>query len=229
MDWPNISVLIPTYNRVQIVTSTVAALKGLLIYSGSISFWLGVDNDNESAAQIKSLIMDATGVEVNALDGPRRKSGKGGLGGNLNMLLEATNDKLLMQMDDDHLLVRGFNLDPHVEKLLMDETCGWIRLMGIGFHNYCGCLEGRYWRVNWDSPELYITSNRPHIKHRRFHDYFGVYTEGLRLGETEEAFCWQCKNKATTTKAGPQVLVPLDVLTESSWDHIGRSFQLQGE
>lgn len=227
--WPDISVLLPTYNRTQIVTDTVAALKMLLQYPGSISFWLGVDNDNESADQVVGHIFFVTGINVNAINGPRRKSGKGSLGANLNALLRATKDEILIQMDDDHLLLKSIDLRSHVERLMTDDTCGWIRLMGVGFHKYCGCLDGRYWRVNWDSPELYIPSNRPHIKHRRFHEYFGMYPEGLRLGETEERFCHQCKDKALSTKAGPQVLVPLDVTTELSWDHIGRSFQLQGE
>lgn len=227
--WPGISVVLPTYNRLQIVTDTVAALHQLLIYPGDISYWLGVDNDNETARQVRDHILSTTGIAVNTLDGPRRKRGKGSLGANLNLLLKTCTDNIIMQMDDDHLLLRSIDLKPHVEKLVTDESCGWIRLMGVGFHRYCGCLDGRYWRIAWDSPELYIPSNRPHLKHRRFHLYFGMYPEGLKLGETEERFCHICKDKALSTKGGPAVLVPLDVPTESSWDHIGRSFQLQGE
>lgn len=230
--WPGVSILIPTYNRTQIVADTVSRLAQMLVYPGALTFWLGVDNDKEDAAQVKSYVEKFSGATVNALNGPRRTNKRinGYLGANLNMLLKAsTKDNILMQMDDDHRLLRKLDICEHVEKLVTDATCGWIRLMGVGFHNYCGCLEGRYWRVKWDSAELYIPSNRPHIKHRRFHNHYGLYPEGLKLGETEERFCHQCKDIALSTKTGPSVLVPLDVMTESSWDHIGTSFQMQGE
>lgn len=228
--WPGVSVLIPTYNRTQIVADTVAQLAQLLQYPGQITYWLGVDNTEESAAQVQAFVEKHANVQVNAIDGPRRRGYRNGyLGANLNKLIKTSlPDDILMQMDDDHRLLRCLDLRPHVEKLVTDETAGWIRLMGVGFHNYCGCLEGRYWRVSWTSGELYIPSNRPHIKHRRFHAFYGMYPEGLRLGETEERFCHQCKDKANKTP-GPDVLVPLDVMTESSWDHVGHSFQLQGE
>jgi hypothetical protein len=230
--WPGVSVLIPTYNRLQIVADTVAQLHQLIQYPGPITYWLGVDNDKESAAQVRTFIHKQTGVQVNAVDGPRRRNprSRGYLGANLNMLLQASrNDNLLLQMDDDHKLLRCLDLRSHVEKLMADETSGWVRLMGVGFHNYCGCLEGRYWKVDWACSELYIPSNRPHLKHRRFHNFFGLYPEGMKLGETEESFCHQCKDKARGASNCPHVLVPLDVLTESSWDHIGQSFQLMGE
>lgn len=232
-DWPGVSVLIPTYNRLMIVADTVALLAQMIEYPGQVTYWLGVDNDEETPRHVAAFIMKHCGVNVNALDGPRRTNPKarGYLGANLNMLLKASRrDNLLLQMDDDHHIQRRLDLRPHVEVLMNDQYAGWIRLMGVGFHRYCGCLDGRYWRVDWDSPEVYIPSNRPHLKHRRFHDFFGGYPEGLKLGETEESFCHMCHDKARDHKAvAPQVLVPLDVLTESSWDHVGHSFQQQGE
>lgn len=229
--WPGVSVLIPTYNRLQIVADTIALLKQMLDYPGPITYWLGVDNDKESALQVAAFVLKRAGVRVHALNGPRRRGHPHGfLGANINMLLAASRrDNLLLQMDDDHHLQRRLDLKPHVEILMTDESVGWIRLMGVGFHRYCGCLDGHYWRVNWDSPEVYIPSNRPHLKHRRFHDIFGRYPEGLKLGETEERFCHQCKDRARELPGAPQVVVPLDVMTESSWDHVGLSWQDAGE
>jgi hypothetical protein len=227
-DWPRISVLIPTYNRTQIVANTVTAMHQLLVYPGQITYWLGVDNDSESAAEVSGLVINQSGAKVNAINGPRRLSHgkKHSLGANLNLLLTASHeDMIIMQMDDDHLLLRKLDLREHVEKLIQDPSCGWIRLMGVGFHRYCGCLDGRYWRIAWNSPEVYIPSNRPHIKHRRFHTHYGNYPMGLKLGETEEAFCHQCKDIALRNDNGPSVMVPIDVPTESTWDHIGTSFQ----
>jgi glycosyltransferase involved in cell wall biosynthesis len=158
--------------------------------------------------------------DITVIPGPNR-----GLGANLNRLIASTPDDYLFQLDDDHLLLGRLELNRHVIKLRDDQTAGWIRLMGIGYHDYIARLEENYWRIYWQSPEKYIPSNRPHLKHRRFHDHFGLYPEDVSLAETEDGFCDQCKAR----KGGPAVLVPLDVLTESGWDHVGESWQLKGE
>jgi glycosyltransferase involved in cell wall biosynthesis len=211
--FPPVSVIIPTYNRPWILKQTIQGLKRNLSYSGAVHFWIGADGDPSVGK------MFAGHHDITVIRGPNR-----GLGANLNRLINSTPDNYLFQLDDDHLLLKPLSLDRHAIKLRDDETTGWIRLMGVAYHDYIARLEESYWRIYWQSPELYIPSNRPHLKHRRFHDHFGLYQEGLKLGETEEAFCQQCKDK----KSGPSVLVPLDVLTESGWDHIGESWQLEG-
>ena len=173
---------------------------------------------------------------MHALSGPRKQElpkNECGLGANLNMLLhKAIEDgmKLFFQMDDDHVLKVPLDLNQHVEKLLTDEDVGWIRLMNIGGHKYEATLVGIYWQIHWDSPELYIPSNRPHLKHIRFLSTFGFYPVGKTLGETEEGYCHQCKDIAKKFKYKvPYVLVPLGVRTEDSWDHVGDSWQRKGE
>lgn len=214
INWPDVTVIIPTYNRVWILKRVIQGLKKNLRYSGRINYLVGADGDADIGKMFSGQ------YDIGTIPGPND-----GLGANLNHLIESTPDDYLFQLDDDHLLLKPIDLNPHVVKLRDDETAGWIRLMGIGFHDYIASLEENYWRIWWQSPELYIPSNRPHLKHRRFHDHFGMYPEGVKLGETEEGFCQQCKDK----KTGPAVLVPLDVPTESGWDHIGDSWQLEGK
>lgn len=210
--WPNISVIIPTYNRPWELKKTIQALKDNLKYNGKIRYFIGDDGD-------KAGKMFGGQSSIHHLAGPHN-----GLGANLNRLISYTQDDYLFQLDDDHLLIKPLDLNRHVIKLKDDETSGWIRLMGISHHDYIAALEEGYWRIWWQSPDLYISSNRPHLKHRRFHDHFSLYPEGVSLGETEEGFCKQCKDK----KYGPSVLIPLDVSTETGWDHIGKSWQLEG-
>lgn len=216
-----IAVIIPTYNRPQIVGETIRRLQHYLRYDGAIDYFSSDDSTDdrmpETRAQIENL------PRLSYVRGPHR-----GLGANLNALLRRSADyDLLLQMDDDHQLNQLLDLNEHARKLLEDESAGWIRLMGIGFHRYIADLNGHYWRVRWNSPELYIPSNRPHLKHRRYHEHYGMYPEGLTLGQTEEIFCHQCIDRGRRSD-GPAVLVPLNSMSETAWEHVGDSWQAKG-
>lgn len=217
----NLCVIIPTYNRPEILRHCILGLQQNLRFEGQITYLVGDDSEDISRT------LEATdGLRsVTVVPGPKE-----GFGKNVNTLLrsaESTGWELFLQLDDDHILTHPIDLTRHAEKLTLDPTVGAIRLMGIAGHNYEARLRGLYWEISWDSPELYITSNRPHLKHRRLHDVFGLYPEGLRLGHTEESFCHQCRDIAKVY-GGPKVLVPLDTITEASWQHIGDSWQLHG-
>ena len=242
MEWPNISVIIPTYNRPEILRQCLNALVDNLSYSGCITYYVGNDGDNITIPMDGPRFFVADRNYLIILDGPRKANKPDqGLGANLNMLLGCTTDDFFLQLDDDHILQEKLDLDRHVKFLLENPEAGWIRLMGIANHDYTADLRGNYWRVRWDSAgnySLYITSNRPHLKTRRFHDFFGYYPVNKTLGETEEGFCHQCKHVAATWEDAephdvivPQVCIPLNLEpnSESGWAHIGDSWQKQGE
>lgn len=211
----DVAVLIPTYNRVRILNDAIYALR-TNTKSAKLHFVIG--NDYEEPITLDWL------KEVTVLNDP-----SGSLGANLNRLIKYAIDngfEYLMQMDDDHMIRSGrggLDLEPHIKAL--GDGIGWIRLMGCGFHDLTADLDGHYWRVRWDSPELYITSNRPHIKLASWHLHFGRYPEGQPLGKTEEGFCHQCK--AMAADDSPQVAIPL-TYDEGLWDHVGHSWQLEG-
>lgn len=215
---PSIGVILPTYNRAKIVKDTIELLRKNVIFSGTLIYYVGIAGTDETASVL------APYEDVRCLDH------RGfGLGANLNNTLEVAfrQHDIVFQMDDDHWLIKPLDLNSHFKALMSDRTLGWIRLMGIGAHGYKAHLLQQYWRIDWSSPELYIPSNRPHLKHRRFHSHYGMYSVGMSLGRTEEAFCHQCK-EIVRTNLGPDVAVPLDVATESGWDHVGDSWQLKG-
>lgn len=215
-DWPTVAVLLPTYERPEVLARTVELLRQNLNYSGQVKILIG-DDSHEPTFRVGSA--DAGYF----FHGGQQY----GLGRNLNSLLvEAVNlgIDLVIQQDDDHQLVKPLELDKHVKKLMDDKTAGAIRLMGVGGHKYRANLDGLYWRLDWQSPEVYICSNRPHLKSiSRFHGMYGGYHEGFKLGLTEEKFCHTCidiaKERIEQGLPTVDVLVPLDVLTESSWEH----------
>lgn len=212
MSYPQLNIIIPTYNRPWILKKTIELLRQNLIYSGGIIYYLGIDGDLSTGK------MFAGHDDIIIVPGPNN-----GLGANLNRLINTSRGDFLFQMDDDHHLLQPLELDRHVNELEWNEKAGWIRLMGIAYHDYYARLKGEYWHIYWESPEFYITSDRPHLKHKRFHDHYGLYSENVKLGETEEAFCQQCKDNPDKKYS---VLVPLN---DARWNHIGESWQLKGK
>jgi glycosyltransferase involved in cell wall biosynthesis len=218
MNW-GISVIIPTYNRQEILQETIDRFRSYIRYElGEITFLVGNDGDQ----------IDIKGATV--LPGPKR-----GLGANLNMLIGAAKTSLLFQMDDDHFLCQHLDLNEHAASLLIEPDFGWIRFF-LGecvkpeqHYKFSAAAWGNYWRL-LPYDELYIPSNRPHLKVKEFHTQsYGMYEENLKLGETEMEFCHRFVDmKRERGKDLPDVFIPMYGLHPYQWAHVGESWQGQG-
>jgi len=222
MSLPTLNIIIPTFDRSRLVSQTITLLKENIEYSGKIQFMVGVAGQDDTESLLSEVHPDAILL----------KPPVSNLGNNLNHLLYSAfkYSPIVMQMDDDHWLMEKLKVDDHVEKVIKDERVKWIRLMGVEGHGYTADLIEKYWVVKWDSSGpmcLYITSNRPHIKHVRFHENFGLYPENLKLGLTEEGFCHQCRDISVSLQDPPMVAVPL-TYDDTIWHHVGDSWQMKG-
>lgn len=210
--WPTLAILVITYNRRDVLRETLRRLAAHLAYEGPRVLVIADDgSDDGTAEMLAAEYPDATHVV----------SARRGLGANANAGLRAAlaHADYVLQLQDDMHLLTTLDMHPHIERLRDDPTCGFIRLWGVGGHRYEGRLEGNYWRVFWHSDELYIPSDRPHVKHRRFHEHYGPYPEGLPTAGTEEAWCHQCKGRAGLEGKQIDVFVPQMADTEKSWEH----------
>lgn len=229
-----LKILIPSFNRLGILSQTISRIRKAT-KSGEIL----VGDDGDTPEQTKTVV-ESLGATY--ISGPRR-----GLGANLNNLLQQVNESdIILQMDDDHWINGPMDLQPYIDFLKEEETCGWIRLMFGGYagrkldpktyYHFRGDLWGRFWRIDWHSPEAYLTSNRPHLKKLDFHKYFGFYKEGVKLGETEYEFCMRCKTRAMQEGSPYNVFIPLYPPPEEAWLHASElgegksdlSWQLKG-
>lgn len=220
-DWPPVTVIIPTlsteqFNRRAILRETVSSLKRNLRYSGALRFLISADGLDPSA-------------EFYGEPDVRVIFGINSLGANTNNLLIHAETDILFQQDDDLWLLEPLPLDRHVEKLAADATAGWIRLWGCGYHKIVATLtahpeipnDGVYWRCSCLESEVYLLSFRPHLKHKRFHDHYGLYPVGFKAGETEEGMGYQMK-AVHKERPGPDVLIPLSGLPyDSIYQHAG--------
>jgi glycosyltransferase involved in cell wall biosynthesis len=223
MEWPALAFNIVTYQRRDTLYETVRRLHEHVAYAGPMHYIIADDGSDDGTQAMAAMMFPHARVV---------QSQRAGLGGNTNAGLRVAFSvaDVCMQLQDDMYLLSTLDLHAHVERLLTDTTCGFIRLWGVAGHHYDAKLEGSYWRVMWNSDELYIPSDRPHIKHRRFHEHFGYYPEGLATGHTEEAWCHQCKSRAGLDGRQLDVFVPHAQDTEKNFEHMawGQRWRDQG-
>jgi hypothetical protein len=71
---------------------------------------------------------------------------------------------------------------------------------------------------------LNVYSHGPHLKTSKFHQYYGPYPEGSKLGETEEKFAHIVKDRLREDPHAPQIAIQPDWVS-MRFDHIGTTFQ----
>ncbi|MCC7208318.1 MAG: glycosyltransferase family 2 protein [Anaerolineae bacterium] len=220
------AILIPTYNRAAIVRRTVQLLREHLHYSGHVNIIVGCDGSDDTPDALQRL----SDPDLRVLTSP-----SSGLGANVNRLMRACGCDFMLSMDDDHHLIAPLSLDRHVAKLMRDESAGWIHLLmeargdeHFDSYKFTATLDGsHYWRVDWNSPEHFIMSFRPHLFHRRWLEVYGWVPEGLKTGQTEYLYAQACKARGQQGSA-PAVLVPLSAYGFDHWAHVGESWNKRG-
>lgn len=247
---PPINVVIITFLRRDMFRRTVDNLIDKLHYSGPISWIIADDSTPEPDYQNFCLsvfrktwsngLPDHHEIRV---EGTPQNSG---WGANANNAISKCEHDIVFFIEDDYVLTRPLDLSPFVALLLENDAVGLVRMDGIAGHRGINCqtaetnirdyLPGHrdgvgglgdvhYWLIDQRSSHLNVYSNRPHLKHRRFHEFYGPYPEGYRLGQTESMFAHTVKDKMRANpNAAPALAIPLNA--NSYFDHIGVSFQL---
>lgn len=221
--WPVVAILIVTYDRPKEIRSTINALKTHIRYKGKLEWHIADDGSPEG--YIHDLQKDYPELDFKVSTTPRA-----GWGGNVNNGLRfCRNLDYVFMIEDDYVAKRPINLTHGVMLLHKVKELGLVRYDGIYAHNLN--LELRelkptpvgpigYLRIRRDSPDLYMYSHRPHLKHKRFHRFYGNYPVGQPLGLTEEMFAHRVKDK----KAGPDLACLWNGIA-LAFDHIGVSRQ----
>lgn len=237
---PDITVVILTYNRYDELRQVMASLREHLLYPAERVRWLIADDASpgDYVARLK-LLKDFKGVEwlVNERNA--------GWGATVNRALDQVRTDYLFFQEDDYVLTRPLDLRVGVALLDAKPNLGYLHYYGTAgeavvlhqFEAEIGALlpdfrhgmtlPGKlaYLQLDGHSPSHYIYSNRPHLVSRSFHDYYGRYREGAKLGATEESFAVHVK---VTMQADPANAPGIAVLPEflvPAFDHIGKSYQ----
>lgn len=221
-----ISILITTFNRRNILHDCLDALQGCLYLTEDQTYWVVADDGSDDGTE--EMLAECY-PDVHYFRQERK-----GLGACENLgLREAFNQSdVVLQLQDDMILNCSLDLGPAIKKLREDPQAGWVKIGAYNDHQYLGSLHGAYWVVSWYSPTQYIVSDKPHLKHKRFHDLYGYYPENLKIADTENFWVAYCRDKAQRHETRGEIY-PLDVLIptwipENCWNHVGKSWQEVG-
>lgn len=225
MNYPDITIVIVTYNRSEEIRHTIKALLAHVKYDGHIH-WLLAD-DGSPGNYVQELVRDFHQIDLRVSTTMR-----GGWGRNVNNALRMVETDIFFLCEDDYVSLHSLDFNAGVSLLMEKDDIGLVRYDGVEGHDldlalrsHRGCEGIQYATVLISSPTLYVYSNRPHLCHRRFHIFYGIYPEKLKLGETEESFAHIVKNGLAE---GPKIAI-LHTGIPRAFDHIGRSYQLSAD
>lgn len=240
---PPVTVLICTYDRYEMLIETIRRLHEYIEYPAEKLQWVICD-DHSPGKYRANLAKDKALADLNleVVTTPTNS----GWAANVNNGLAAVQTDYIFFSEDDYFATAGIMLNGMTALMETNPKIGMVRARGVaGTHIVAHLNEAdisayvpdwrdgsglpgkiAYWQIDQGSYTPYIYSNGPHLKHRRFHEYYGNYPTGLLLGETEEAFAHTVKDKMKENPIdSPAItILPADVIM---WfDHVGKSYQL---
>lgn len=224
--WPDVTVLIITYNRPKEIRQVIETLQDKLHYPGEIRWHLA--DDTSPGSYVADILRDFPKFSHTIT--PKRS----GWGINVNTALRAIKTPYIFQIEDDQVALRQLDIEAGVFVMQHVPTVALVRYDGIEGHRLALYMDetpkikGR--RVHFlridrrQGGGLNAYSHRPHLKHSRFHALYGMYPEGLSLGSTEELFA----HHVLHAKGTPDVVALADGI-KRAFKHIGKSRQLTKE
>ena len=251
MDLPQIAIQICTYNRYNEIRKTVEALQKYLIYpKEKITLYICDDSSPGGYTQKLSRLNLFKYWTTHMVVTPSNV----GWGGNVNHGLANIPEEIIFFIEDDYVLTKELDLRIGVLLLLEKSHIGMLRYRGttgtrLVYHQFeanisrwanvfsSAWYEGAptvpytfsYLHFDGNSPDIWLYSNGPHLKSKSFHDFYGPYPEGLKLGHTEESFAHLVKDKMRADPTHAPAIVILPEWIPMWFNHIGKSYQFTKE
>ena len=203
-----------TPERTEYAVRTIRAAKRYLVYNPGLQWFIADDGSKpDHIDAIRNEISDCYAVGL--------WSEHNSYGRSCNEAIHKTREcgELMFFLEDDWELLYPLDLWPYADLLHEDTSVGMVRLgylnAGVKGETF-GHLGSLYWRLSCESP--YIFTGHPSLRHMRFHDHAGEYTERLQPGETELAMAWKYK---TSPDPRPSIVWPCMMGQNGYFAHIG--------
>lgn len=214
-DVPAIYILITTYNRVQIASRTIEALKKNFIWQ-NIGYCIVDDGSpQEELDQLIELAKPANHIWA-------FRSNHRGVGYNMNMGIQHIFDiggENILLLEDDWELAHPFDPTPYIQ-VMQNHDVGLIRLgyLSDGLRGELVSLENKlWWNLKPHPGTQYTYAGHAGFRHMRLFSRVGGFSEGLAPGMNELDYC----AKYDRTPSPPMILWPAEYGCWGPFGHIG--------
>ena len=220
--WPDVAVMIVTYDRPGEIRRVIKALEKHLRYEGKLVWYLA--DDGSPDGYVGCIQRDFANLGFRATVTKRL-----GWGANVNRCMQKISENYIFLCEDDYVALYPLDINKGVALLNSKANIGLVRYDGLAGHRLNLAIEEVKTRLGMlqyleilkeDSRGLNVYSNRPHLKHVKFHRAYSNYSMNKTLGETESAFAHRVKDILT----GPKLVI-LENGIVRAFDHIGKSRQ----
>lgn len=242
-DFPPITILINTYNRLPELVATVDALKRQLIYPTDKLEWIIADDcspDNYLAHVRACKVFD--GLNVRFISTPVNS----GVGASMNNGFRDVDTEYCFYTQDDLQPTQPLDLRKSVALMEAQPNIGILRYRALGSDQLYiyrqhemdlkawlpfpisgdTSMEGKcvYLIIDKDSPSLYIYSDNPQLRRMSWFNQYGWHFEGLKLGAQEDAYCHRVKQVMNSNPNALWVCC-LPEWVNSHYAHIGVTYK----
>ncbi len=225
-DLPQIAIVMVTYKRTELALLTVKSVCENLGYPRELRQWYIAD-DGSPFEHVEKILSELDKHSEKLYGYHNEKLGEGynaGKGWNRGLLKGYEISPIILFLEDDWELKRPLDITPYVRLLMEREDIGMMRLGHLAVGNdvsivgYNGIHYLEYLRG-----KQYCYSGNPHLRHRRFNEFYGMFAEDRNPGNMELAMDAEFQLKTE----GPAIWRPADIAgwgifghtgTEKSWE-----------
>ena len=217
-EFPPVIVLLITFERTEVALTTIRGIKERIRYPN-----LGwhIADDGSNGNHIKTLANEiGPEYEISTSNTGGHSVGKSMNEGVARCLERAD---IWLHWEDDWYPNMEIDLLPCVELLQQNEEIGMIRLGRLSTDLHGKTIVGGdrlWWQLDKDK-QLWTWVGHAAVRHRRFHDAYGIYPEGLTPGKTELGM-----QSNVMYKKGPEIVWPA-WLRYDICDHIGDGYSFK--
>jgi len=230
IDYPKLGIVLLTYKRTEEALATISHLSENLGYAKNLrSFYIADDGSTE--AHVSSLVaeLEKRGETLLGFHN-RRYSPHTGKGWNRGLGVAFQNSDYVLVMEDDWVLQKPFDIYPYIEMLTecdgkqtdkeghVNPNVGMVRLGGLAVGNTVKIVghNGHHY-LEYHRDQQYAYSGNPHLRHARFINAYGWYSEDeLNPGELELDYDGRFRSME-----GPEIWRPSDIPGWGVFGHIG--------
>ena len=194
--FPDLAVVVYTYDRPDYAERTIRSALANLSYSGVVH--VHVADDGSPEVQVERLVAaaaeEAEGRPYGFGEITSTNAARSGYGASYNLATQVAHGRarVFLCLEDDWELRRTLDLDPLVAALGADAGIGCIRL---GYVGWTEPLVGRFVHaaglafllLDPESPERHVFAGHPRLETFAFERNVGPWPEGLDAGSTEFA------------------------------------------